>query len=73
MVPAPITDSPWLILDEAAAYLRCSRRRMQRLMADGRLAYVRDGRRPLFLRTDLDAYLAGQRVDLDRRKAARRA
>jgi len=50
--------SPYMTVDEAAAYLRCSRQRVYDLVHDGKLEPRRDGRRLLFHRVDtLDAYL----------------
>ncbi|MDP9417215.1 MAG: helix-turn-helix domain-containing protein [Actinomycetota bacterium] len=57
---APATTSPWLDVDEAAAYLRCSRQRIYDLRHAGDLTPHRDGRRLLFRRDDLDAYLNGR-------------
>ena len=53
-------SSPWLDVDEAAAYLRCgSRQRLYDLVSAGALEPSRDGRRLLFRRDTLDAYLRG--------------
>ena len=49
--------SPWLDVDEAAAYLRCARQRIYDLVSEGRLEPARDGRRLLFARDALDSYL----------------
>jgi excisionase family DNA binding protein len=54
---APTPATPWLDVDEAAAYLRCSRQRVYDLRHAGVLKPHRDGRRLLFRRDDLDAYL----------------
>ncbi|UTI62229.1 helix-turn-helix domain-containing protein [Paraconexibacter antarcticus] len=51
--------SPWLTPDEAAARLRCARKRVYELVAADRLPSHRDGRRLLFHRDELDAYLTG--------------
>ena len=48
---------PWLDVDEAADYLRCSRQRIYDLASMGRLSVGKDGRRSLFRRSTLDAYL----------------
>jgi len=53
---APPAD-PWLDVDEAADYLRCSRQRIYDLASMGRLTVGKDGRRSLFRRSTLDAYL----------------
>jgi excisionase family DNA binding protein len=52
------SSSPYLDVDEAAAYLRCDDRRIYDLRASGRLACVRDGRRLLFTREALDRCLS---------------
>jgi excisionase family DNA binding protein len=49
----------WYSVIDAAAYLRCSKQRIYDLRHDGRLRAHRDGRRLLFRREELDAYLAG--------------
>lgn len=42
---------------QAASYIGASVRHLERLVADGRVAPRRDGRRLLFLRAELDRYL----------------
>lgn len=49
--------SPFLSADEAAEYLRCKKARVYDLVQLGQLVPVRDGRRVLFRRSDLDRYL----------------
>jgi excisionase family DNA binding protein len=49
--------STWLDTEGAAEYLATSRDRIHDLAAAGRLEPRRDGRRLLFRRADLDAYL----------------
>ena len=51
------TSSPWLTLTEAADYLRCERQRLYDLAANGALVPYKDGRRSLYRREALDAYL----------------
>jgi excisionase family DNA binding protein len=51
--------SPWLNAEDAACYLACSRDRLYDLVQLRKLAPSRDGRRLLFRRVDLDAYLEG--------------
>ena len=53
---APVT-SPWLDADGAAEHLATNRERIYDLVALERLTPKRDGRRLLFRREDLDAYL----------------
>jgi excisionase family DNA binding protein len=50
-------DSPWLNAQQAAEYLACSRDRLYDLVQLAKLDPRRDGRRLLFRRSDLDAYL----------------
>lgn len=52
--------SPYLRVDEAADYLRCSRQRIYDLLSSGRLTRCKDGSRVLVLRTEVDDYLAGR-------------
>jgi excisionase family DNA binding protein len=49
--------NPWLNAEDAARYLACSRDRLYDLVQLRKLEPGRDGRRLLFKRTDLDAYL----------------
>lgn len=51
------TASPWLNAEEAAQYLSCPRSRIHDLVQLRKLQPRRDGRRLLFRRSDLDAYL----------------
>jgi len=48
---------PWLDVDEAAEHLRASRQRVYDLCSSGRIKPAKDGRRSLFRRSWLDAYL----------------
>lgn len=54
---APDVSSPWLNADEAADYLRCSRKRIHDLVSQHRIPAHRDGTRLLFRRDELDEYL----------------
>ena len=47
----------WIGVDGAADYLACARQRIYDLVSQGRLECRRDGRRLLFRRSWLDAYL----------------
>jgi excisionase family DNA binding protein len=49
--------SPWLSLDEAAEYVRLSRRTLEREIAKGCLRASAIGSRRLLHRDELDAYL----------------
>ncbi len=50
-------EARWLNSDQAAEYLACSRGRLYDLVQLGKLEPRRDGRRLLFRREELDAYL----------------
>lgn len=53
--------SPWRNAEDAAGHLACSRDRLYDLVQLRKLEPSRDGRRLLFRRADLDAYLEGSR------------
>jgi excisionase family DNA binding protein len=56
--PAPTAQvSPWLDTKGAAEHLACGVDRVHDLVALGKLDPRRDGRRLLFKRSDLDAYV----------------
>lgn len=48
---------PWLTVAEAARYRSCSPSRIHLLVREGKLSAVRDGRRLLFRRAQLDEAL----------------
>ena len=50
-------DSPWLTAPEAADYLRCKLSRIRKLTMIGELPVERDGRRVLYHREALDAFI----------------
>lgn len=53
-----------LTVAETAATLRISIRTLQRMMANGDIAFVRSGRKAVFFqRRDIDAYLDASRSD----------
>ncbi len=52
--------SPYLTAAEAAEYLRCAKQAVYDRVNQGALEPRRDGRRLLFHRGDLDAYLGGE-------------
>lgn len=55
---ASAASSPWMDVDEAAAHIRAgSRQRIYDLVHAGALKPGRDGRRLVFHRDELDAYL----------------
>ena len=55
-LPAP-SDAPWLDTRGAANYIAATPGRIHDLVAQGKLIPRRDGRRLLFARGDLDAYV----------------
>jgi excisionase family DNA binding protein len=57
---ATTPPSPYLDVSEAATYLRCSEQRLYDLNSSKTLVALRDGRRLLYRREQLDAYLAGE-------------
>jgi excisionase family DNA binding protein len=50
-------DTPWLTAAQAARYLGCSVSRIRTLTLTGDLPSHRDGRRALYHRDELDAYV----------------
>jgi len=55
------TPAEWLNANDAAQHLACSRDRLYDLVQLGKLEPRRDGRRLLFRRSDLDAYIEAAR------------
>jgi excisionase family DNA binding protein len=53
--------SPYLTVDEAADYLRCPKKRIYSIKAD--IPHLREGKRILFRRSDLDAFLDENRYE----------
>jgi excisionase family DNA binding protein len=49
----------WLNVEQAAEYMACAKHRVYDLVEQGRLVPGRDGRRLVFRRSALDAYLEG--------------
>lgn len=49
--------SPWLRASEAATYLACPESRIRKLTMTGELPSHRDGRRVLYRREELDAFV----------------
>ena len=58
-VGQPPAPSPFLSIDEAAAYLRAKKQRIYDLVSAGRLTHFKDGSRVLVSRAELDAHLSG--------------
>jgi len=50
-------ESPYMTIPEAAALLRCSRQRVDNLLSARRLTRVKDGRRTLVLRSEIEQHL----------------
>ena len=50
---------PWIDVEEAAEYMACKPQRIYDLVSQGRMRHRKDGRRLLFRRSWLDAYLEG--------------
>lgn len=50
------SSAPWLSIDEAADYLRISRRQLERYVKDRRVRSSTLGRRRILHRDDLDAF-----------------
>jgi excisionase family DNA binding protein len=53
---APAT-SPYMSIPEAAEYLRCKRQRVDDLLSARKLSRVKDGRRTLVLRAEVERYV----------------
>ena len=53
----PPRQSPWMRTAEAAEYLRCPMSRLRKLTMLNRIPSHRDGRRVLYHRDDLDAFI----------------
>jgi excisionase family DNA binding protein len=66
--------SPYMAVAEAAEMLRCRPQRIYDLLSQRRLSRIKDGRRTLVLRNELEAYLRGEptgaRTTPPRRRAA---
>jgi excisionase family DNA binding protein len=54
--------SPYLTISEAAEFLRAKRHRIDDLLSRGTLTRIKDGTRTLIARTELEAYLRGERT-----------
>jgi excisionase family DNA binding protein len=51
--------TPYLAIEEAAAYIAAKPQRLYDLVNEGKLTPARDGRRLLFTQAQLDDYVAG--------------
>ena len=51
-------SKPYLNVEQAADYLACGKRRIYDLVERDAIAFYRDGKRLLFRREDLDAYVS---------------
>jgi excisionase family DNA binding protein len=54
------TASTYLTITEAAEFLRAKRHRVDDLLSRGTLTRHKDGSRTLILRSELEAYIAGE-------------
>jgi excisionase family DNA binding protein len=59
----PLLTEPLLTADDAAQLLRVRRSTVYELARNRRLPYVKVGRRVLFVRTDLAAWIVTNRVE----------
>lgn len=55
----PTSTSPNMTVAEAAEYMRCNRQRIYDLLSQRRLTRVKDGRRTLVRRAEVESYLSG--------------
>jgi excisionase family DNA binding protein len=55
----PKPASPYMTILEAAAYLRCSRQRVDDLLSQRRLTRFKDGARTLVSRDEIEAHVGG--------------
>ncbi len=53
------SSTPWLSAEQAAHYLRCPVSRVRKLTMTDELPHHRDGRRVLYHRDELDAFIRG--------------
>lgn len=53
--------SPYLTIRETAELLRCPRQRVDDLLSQGRLTWIKEGRRTLIARAELKAYVSSAR------------
>ena len=63
-------DSPYLTFPEALEYLRMGNTALRQLVRNRKIRYIRQGRKILFRRTDLDAFLDAKAVEPFDAKAA---
>lgn len=54
-------SSPYMTIPEAAAYLRCSRQRIDDLLSQRRLTRHKDGRRTLVSRAEVERHVEARR------------
>ena len=60
--PAPPLPPAYMTLAEAALFMRCSKRTLLRYIADGKISFLRLGKRYLFKSADLTTGLKSHRV-----------
>jgi excisionase family DNA binding protein len=56
----PEGSSPWMTAEECAAYIRAPVKRVRNLTCRGAIPVVREGRRVLYDRREIDEWLRGQ-------------
>lgn len=54
--------SPWLTVDEAAAYMRRTRRTVEKLIEKAAITVYRIDARPLLKQSDIDRYIESKKV-----------
>lgn len=59
--PPPPAAPSVLLPEDVAQVLRCATKRVYELKSRGELPFVKEGGRLVFMRTDVDAYLARNR------------
>lgn len=62
---------PLLTADDVAALLRVPRSTVYELARNRRIPYLKVGRRTLFVRADLEAWIVAERVEASGREVAR--
>jgi excisionase family DNA binding protein len=51
------TESPYMTIPEAAVFLRCTRQRIDDLLSSRRLTRIKEGRRTLIARAEIESYV----------------
>ena len=58
----PASDSPYMLLEDAARYIQTAPRTLREKAHTGEVAYILDGRLLKFNKKDLDTYMANRRI-----------